>query len=176
VSVAARLLAGRAVPEHGEVTRVDAEAVVALGRAGQSAEEILRCLEHGPACLADEMPVRLGGQMVGGGSVSQVRVDDDTEAFQLVEIPVDRGEVDIRGRGLDLGRQLLGRPVGPTLEEASEEQPPRCRHPPPPRPEEVQHVLDGVRSLLLDRRHGHQDNRSRVRPVTCCFQFASMPG
>lgn len=81
--------------EDGEVAGVDGEAVVALGGGSQSAEEILRGLEHGSAGLADEMAVGLGGQMVGGRSVSEMGVDDDPEPFELVEIPVNGGQMDV---------------------------------------------------------------------------------
>jgi hypothetical protein len=36
-----------------------------------------------------------------------MRVDDDTEAFEIVEIPVDRRDVDFGSHGLDLGAELL---------------------------------------------------------------------
>src|SRR5271166_556966 len=46
-----------AAPEHGETVRVDGEVELAAGHPGQAAEQLVGCLDHGSAHLADEMPV-----------------------------------------------------------------------------------------------------------------------
>ena len=51
-----------------------------LGRSGQAAEDLVGRLDHGPALLTHEVPVGAGGQVVGGGAVPEVGVDDDPEA------------------------------------------------------------------------------------------------
>jgi hypothetical protein len=48
-------------------------------------------------------------------------MDDHAEALELVEVPVDGGQVDVRSLGLDLARQFLGRPVTLGCEQRVEE-------------------------------------------------------
>ena len=74
---------------------------------------------------------------------------DDTELFELVEEPVDRGHVDVEAVGLDLPCQVLGelgsRPVPGTLEQCPQDETPGRGDTSAPPPELGQHELDGIR-------------------------------
>ena len=132
------------MPEDGEVAGIDPEAVVTLGGAGQGPEEILGSLEHGPARLADEMAVRLRRQMVRGRAVPEMGMDDDPEPLQFVQVAVDGRQVDVGSGSLDRGRQLFGRPVGASLEEAAEQQASGGGDPTPVRPHQVENMLNRI--------------------------------
>ena len=81
---------------------------------GQAVEEVPRGLDHRPAHLANEMPVGLRGQVVDGGTVPEVGVDDHSEPLELVEVPVDRRDVNVGGDGP--GPRLSSSSAGPMRE------------------------------------------------------------
>jgi hypothetical protein len=54
--------------------------------------------------------------------VAEVGVDDDAEPFELLQVPVDGGQMHVGRVGLHFDRQLLGRTVLTVVEERLEEQ------------------------------------------------------
>ncbi len=71
------VLAGPAQSQNGEMVRVDGETELGFHRLRQAPEELVRGLQGRPARLADEVAVGQGSQLVGGGAVPKVGVDDD---------------------------------------------------------------------------------------------------
>jgi len=65
-------------------------------------------------------------ELIRGGAVAEVEVLDDTEVFKLVEVPIDRRDVDVGSRSLDLESELFCRVVPHAIEQAGNEQP-TCR-------------------------------------------------
>lgn len=107
------------------MARVDHEAVLTLGRGGEGAKETFGRFHLSAADLTDQMSVRLGCEMVGRGTVTQVRVNDDAASLELVEITVNRREMDVRRNALNLFRQFLGGPMRSLLKETAEQDPSR---------------------------------------------------
>ena len=60
-------------------------------------------------------------EMVRRRAVPEVGVNDYAEALELLQVPVDGRDGDVRGLSLNLGRQLLGRPVPRRLEQGADE-------------------------------------------------------
>src|SRR5271168_4397842 len=85
---------GPATTEHSEMMWVDVESEAGSGRPGESGEDLVGSFDHGLALLAHQVAMGAGRQVIRGRTVPEVGVDDDAEAFQLVEIPVDRRKVD----------------------------------------------------------------------------------
>ena len=76
------------------------------------------------ALLAQEVPVDGARQVVGGRAVTEVRVHDDAEALELIEVAIDGREVDVGVLRLHLGGQLFGCPVTAGGEECPEQNAP----------------------------------------------------
>ena len=74
-----------------------------LRRSRQAFEDLVGCLDHGAALFADEVAMGPGGQVVGGRAVPEMGVDDDPEALEVVEVSIDRRDVDLGRLRLDLG-------------------------------------------------------------------------
>jgi hypothetical protein len=123
------------------VPRVDLEAERLLGRLTEAAEHSLGHIDATPATLTDEMGVRTPGELVRDGAVPEVGVHDDTQALELLEVPVHGREMHIGGAGLDGSRQFLGAVMTATVEEDLQERPPGRRRTSAGRPDELQ---DGV--------------------------------
>ena len=124
------------------MVRVDIEAEARPGRPGQTLEHIFGHLDHGPALFADQMPVSERSQMIGGRTMAEVRVDHHPEALELIEITINRRQVDVRRPAMDLLRELLGGPVARGVEESMEQKPARAGDPTAVSPEKFQHFLD----------------------------------
>ena len=90
---------------------IDREPEPGLGVLGQAAEQGVGRLDHLPALLADEVPMRGTGQMVRRRAMSQVRVNDNTQSLQLVEVSIDGGQVDVGSLFLHLCGQIFCRMV-----------------------------------------------------------------
>ncbi len=75
------------------------------------------------AALADQVPVTIFTQVVGGGAVAEMDVLDDTELFELVQIAVDGGTMHRWIQRVDLGDQLVGGAVALPFEQAVQQQP-----------------------------------------------------
>lgn len=88
--------------------RVDGESKLSQSRFGQSGEKNIRRLDHLAARLTNEVAMRRTCQVIGRRTVSQVRVHDDTESFQLFEISIDGGQMDVGRLRLHRGGQFLG--------------------------------------------------------------------
>ena len=93
-----------------------------LGPVGEADEQLVGCLDRAAAVLAHEMAMGAGGQVVGGRAVPEVGMDDDPEPFELLEVPVDGGEVDVGSSRLDDGRQILGAVMARVVEDGLQEQ------------------------------------------------------
>ena len=124
--------------------RVDLEPVPFTCRVSQGGEELVWCLHGRPTVLADEVAVGAFGQMVGSWAVAEVGVDDYAQLLQLLEVPIDGGQSDIRCLGLDRLGQLFSRPVARTVEQCLEEQPPGAGDPAAVLANQSQHVFHGV--------------------------------
>jgi hypothetical protein len=118
------------------------KAELPLGLSGKSAEENLRSLEHLSAALAHQMRVREGGYLVRRWPMPEVRVDEHSKGFQVLEIPVDGRHVDIGKATLHCRSKLLGAHMIICLEQHLEDGPPRCAHSSPPRTHEGENLLD----------------------------------
>jgi hypothetical protein len=129
LSVAGELRAGGADAEHGKVIRAELESQAALRAVGHRLEEVLRGLDGVAADFAHEVAVRLGGQVVRRGAVPQMVVDDDAEALELLQVPVDSRRVDVWRQGPDRDEQLLGRRVAGALDQRREHQASSRGHP-----------------------------------------------
>lgn len=68
-------------------------------------------------------------KVVRGRAVSEMRVFDHTEAFELLEISIDRRQVDIRRAVLNLGRKLLCGAVPACFDERLNQETPWRRDP-----------------------------------------------
>lgn len=88
-------------------------------------------------------------EVIGGRAMTEAHLFDHAEAFQLIEISVDRREMDVRGAALHLGRELLGRAVPTRFEERLDEEAPRRRDPVPPGVQEIEHLFEVLRLQYL---------------------------
>lgn len=113
------------------MVRVDGKAELRFRGIGQSGEQGIWSLNHLAAGFADEVPVRRSRQVIGGRPVAKVRVNDDTQPLQLIEVPVNSRQVDIRCLRLDRRRQILCRVVAVAIEENPQEKAPRRCDPSP---------------------------------------------
>ena len=100
-----------AAPHHGEVMGPDHEPVGAPHRGGELGEDVVGHLDHGPAHLAQQVLMRLVGQVVDGAAMPEMYVVDDAEGLERVERPVDGGEMHVRDGPLDRGGDVLGTEV-----------------------------------------------------------------
>jgi hypothetical protein len=130
--------------EHREMARVDHKAVLALRRVGQGAKESLGRFHLSPAHLTDQVSVRLGGKVVRRRSVSQMRMDDDAESLEFIEIAVDRREMNVRRNPLHLFGEFFGGPMGTLFEEAAQQDPSRGRGATAAFAKEIQDLFDPV--------------------------------
>jgi hydrogenase nickel incorporation protein HypA/HybF len=89
-------------------------------------------------------------QMVRSRAVSEVRVDDDAQSLQLVEVAVDGGQVDVRSLLLDLCGQVFRRVVGLGLEECPQQETPGGSDPPSLPAHDVQDAFDSGSVSRLD--------------------------
>jgi hypothetical protein len=89
-----------AVTKDSKVARIYHESVFPRGRSRQCAEEVLWRFEHCFTRLTDQMAVSVRGEMVGRRTMTEVRVKDDAESFEVLKIAVN-------GRKMDIGRGLL---------------------------------------------------------------------
>lgn len=105
------------------------------------------------------MAVCLGGQLIRRRSVSEMRVDDEADPLELVQVSVDRRQVHVGGPALNVIGQFLGAPVGSADQGFKDRPPARC-HPVPERPETGYQHFDGLIFLLrlagLRRCHDQQ--------------------
>src|SRR6516164_3387413 len=134
--------AGLAPPLHREVAGLDLEPRRGADTTGDVLEERVRRVERGPARRAEEVRVGVLDQLIGRGAVPQVRVADDPEALELLEVAVDGREVRARVRCPDPVHELLGREVPGALEQGLDERTPRCGDPTAAAPDEVEDRLD----------------------------------
>ena len=75
-----------------------------------------------PHCSQTRVAVDRAGQVVRGRPVAEVRVHHHAESLELLEVAVDRRDVDVGILGLDLERELLGRPVARGGEEGTQQE------------------------------------------------------
>jgi hypothetical protein len=97
--------------QQGEVPESEAKAVTLFERHGEKAELVVRHLGDIPACLADQVLVTIGHQMVGGRSVAKVNVLDDAKVLQRAQGPIDRRRRHFGVLSLDHGGDVLGAQV-----------------------------------------------------------------
>lgn len=84
-----RYSAGVAAAEEGEVLRLELELVGLPELATKLFQRTVGDFDHSVTGLADEVVVRVIGEVVHRRPVSEVDVVDDAEAFEVVEEPVD---------------------------------------------------------------------------------------
>lgn len=111
------------------MARVDLEAVLGANPTAEAAERLLGNLDHNPTPPADQMVVRVVGEVVHGRTVAEVDVVDDTEPFEVLQEPVHRGLVDVGLAGLDGDGQLLRRGMPVVVDEGQEDRPPGAGYP-----------------------------------------------
>jgi len=88
--------------------------------------------------------VRLGCQVVRGGTVSQVRMNDDAQSLELLEIAVNRREVDVGRTGLNLFSEFFSGAVRTFFEETTQQDPSRGRGATAALAQEIQDLFDPV--------------------------------
>ncbi len=76
--------------KHRQVVRIDREAVARLRGPLERAEQAVGNLNGRAALAADEVPVACRREVISGRALSEADLLDHPEAFQLVEIAVDR--------------------------------------------------------------------------------------
>ena len=81
---------------------VDGEPEFGPGFPGQAVEERVGDLDQLAALLAHEMPVHRCRQVIRRRTVPEMGMDDDTQPLELIEVAIDRGDVDVGSLGLDL--------------------------------------------------------------------------
>ena len=95
-----------------------------------------------PQCSHTKWQWAARGQVVRGGTVPEVRMDDDAESLELLEVAIDRRQVDVRGLRLDDRGEVLGAVMPRVVEDGLEEQAPRVRDPPAAFADEGEDVVD----------------------------------
>lgn len=89
----------------------------------EGVKETFRRFDYRPTDRTHEVTVPLGRKVVDGGAVSEVCVDDDAKPFELLEVPVDRGQIHIGGERLDFGGQVFSGAMGGVTEQTAEKEP-----------------------------------------------------
>ena len=87
---------------------IDGETELLLGAVGQVREQFVRCLDRLATVFAYEVAMGACGQVVRGRSVSEMGMDDNSESFQLLQVAIDRRQVDVRRSRLEDGGKVLG--------------------------------------------------------------------
>ena len=72
-----------------------------------------------------------GCQMVRGGPVTEMSVLYQAEPLQLLDIPIDRGEVDVGSEPLHIGCELVDRPMPTRRSQRANEESAGSGHPVP---------------------------------------------
>ena len=96
---------------------IDGETEFLLGAVGQVHEQFVRRPDSLATVLAHEVAMGACGQVVRGRSVSEMGMDDNPESFQLVQVAIDRRQVDVRRFRLDDGGEILGTVVARVIED-----------------------------------------------------------
>lgn len=117
------LSAALAKAENGEMARIDGEPKPISRCSVQTPEEIVGHVQDGAALLADEMAMRAVRQVVGRRTMPDVRVHDDAETLQLLEVAIDRREMHVRHLRLHRSGQIFRGRVVRRLEEDFQEEP-----------------------------------------------------
>jgi hypothetical protein len=147
------------------VSWVDCEPVGLVHLANERAEARCRHLDDGAALAAHKVTMSRGGKVVGRGAVAEMRVLDDPEPLQLLQVAVDRREVDVGSELLDRARKLLRGAVPTGLDEASDEESARRRDAMTRCAQQLDDLLDDDSriAMLVDGRNwgGHGDS---IRP------------
>ena len=110
--------------------KVGAEAVLRLDPPRERLERRERDLLLSPADPADEMAVALEARAVPARDPAiDVGVGDNADGLERLEVPVDRGHVDVRMFRPDVTGDVLRRRVMLGLREGLEDDAPLDRHP-----------------------------------------------
>jgi hypothetical protein len=123
------------------MARVDPEAVPPASGAGQAGEHLGRCLKRRAAAFAYEMAVGGRGKVIARWTVAEVCVNDDTETFQLVKVPIDGRDMNVRHPPMDHLGEVLSRSVAFRVEECLEEVAAGCRDAAPTGSHQVEDLL-----------------------------------
>jgi hypothetical protein len=103
------------------VVRVDDEPVLRSRALDQWVEERLRHLDRLTTGLTDKLAMRDCGEVVAGGAVTKVSMLDHVKAFELLEISVDRGYVNVWRPAVHARSELVGGPMATGLDKGSHE-------------------------------------------------------
>ena len=85
-----------------------------------------------------------GGQVVGGGTVPEVRMDHDPEPFELFEVAVDGRQMHVGSFFLDDRGEVFRAVMSRVVEDGFEEEPARDGHPSASLAHEDEDVIDGA--------------------------------
>jgi hypothetical protein len=88
--------------------------------------------------------MRLGGEVIGRGTVSEVRVNDHAQSLEFVEVAVNRREMNIRRNALNLFGQFFRRPMRTLLEKTTQQNPSRGSRATATFAEPIQNLFDLV--------------------------------
>jgi hypothetical protein len=109
------------------MTGIYDKSVFPLRRGRESAKESFWRLHFPSAHLTDQVTVHLGCEVIGGRTVPQVRVNDDTPSFEFIEITVDGREMNIGRNVLNLFSEFFCGTMRTLFEEAAKQYPSRGR-------------------------------------------------
>lgn len=93
--------------QHREVMWVDGEPEPVRGLPSKIREHRFGDLDERSALFANEVAVNRTGQVVGGGAMTEMRVDHQAELFEVLEVAIDRRQMDIGRLGVHLGGKFL---------------------------------------------------------------------
>jgi hypothetical protein len=97
--------------------RVDSKAVRALELVGKGAKGVVGHLDHLAAAFAQKVLMRMFGQVVCRGPVSEVDVLDDAEFLERGQVAIDRRLGNVGMLQPDLGHDVLGAQVSAAVVE-----------------------------------------------------------
>ena len=151
------------------MVRVDSEAVLGSRTALQRTKELIGHFDDHTTVATDQVAVVFAREVVGGSTVAQMDVLDHTKAFQLLEVAVDRRDMDVRCSAVDLGGQLVGSAVPACLDQATDEEAPWRRDAMSHRAEEFDDPLHSLvnSTLLVGCVSAHSASIRRRVPCDC---------
>ena len=115
-----------------------------LARSARLDEQLVRRLDRVATVFADEVAMGTGGQVVRGRPMPEMGMDDDAEPLQLLQVAIDRRQVDVGGPRLDEDGEVLGAVVAGVVEDGLEEQATGVRDPPATLADQGEHVVNGT--------------------------------
>ena len=115
-----------------------------LARSARAHEQLVRRFDRVATVFADEVAMGTGGQVVRGRPMPEMGMDDNAEPLQLLQVAIDRRQVDVGGSRLDEDGEVLGAVVAGIVEDGLEEQAAGVRDPPAALADQGEDVVNGA--------------------------------